>query len=232
MPCLIIETSSERGVIACLENEKILFTKELPSGQNQSKYLMPELEASLESNGIQLNRLCCIGVGIGPGSYTGIRVGASVAQALAFSWSIPLIGVSSLDGFVPQYDKRPFAAIMDARIGGAYVRKGIKFFNEIQFTTEPEVCELEHLSKWLGQTSLLITPNKSSLKNKLAKLYPNQDWTWEERYPCVLSLSRSIQEVLARNESVSYGNLKLLYLRKTEAERQKEMLSNPSILFI
>lgn len=232
MPYLIIETSTEKGLIACLENGEILFVKEFPCGQNQSKYLMAELEKCVKSGGIVLNQLSCIGVGIGPGSYTGIRVGVSVAQGLAYSWNIPLVGVSSLNGFVPKEDNRPFAAIIDARMGGVYLRKGITGSNGIQFTTEPEVCALDQLPKLLDQTSLFITPNRHSLQNKVDALLFDRQLTWEERYPCVLSLANSIQAALVRGESISAGSLKLMYLRKTEAERQKEQSSNSSLLFI
>jgi tRNA threonylcarbamoyl adenosine modification protein YeaZ len=232
MPYLIIETSTEKGLIACLENQEILFAKEFPCGQNQSKYLMPELEACMKACSIHLNQLSCIGVGIGPGSYTGIRIGASVAQALAYGWNIPLVGISSLNGFVPLEDKRPFAALIDARIGGVYVRKGVADLAGIRFLSEPTVCPLEQLSELLEETSLLVTPNSQSLKIKIDRLLLERAFTWEERYPCVRSLSNSVQQAIARGESTYAGNLELMYLRKTEAERQREMLSNTSALFI
>lgn len=232
MPYLIIETSTECGLIACLEGEQLLFIKEFACGQNQSKYLMPELENCLKLNAINLSQLDCIGLGVGPGSYTGIRVGASVAQALAYSWNIPLIAVSSLNGFVPQSRDGSFASIIDARIAGAYVRKGISNSNGIQFTTEPEVCALEELPGWLGETHWLVTPNSRSLQVKLTKLHPDFECQWEERYPSVLSLAQSVQGAWSRNEVVLAGELQLMYLRKTQAERQKEILSNPSTFLI
>lgn len=227
MPYLIIETSTEKGMIACIEGKEILFFKELPCGQNQSKYLMPELQNCLKEGRVLISQLDGIGVGVGPGSYTGIRVGAAVAQALAFSWNIPLIGISSLNGFVPHSDSLSFAAVIDARIGGVYIRKGVKNTKGIQFITPPEVCSLEQLAVAVGQTSLFVTPNSSSLRGKIDPIL-KQSITWEERYPCVWAFVQSMEEALNQGQSVTAGNLELMYLRKTEAERQKEM-QNPSL---
>jgi tRNA A37 threonylcarbamoyladenosine modification protein TsaB len=55
-----------------------------------------------------------IAVGIGPGSYTGIRVGAALAKTLAYGWNIPLLGFCSLKAF------EPLPVLIDARMGGFY----------------------------------------------------------------------------------------------------------------
>ncbi len=170
-------------------------------------------------------------LGIGPGSYTGIRVGVSVTKSLAYKLEHPFGWSIEFNGFVPK-DNRPFAAIIERPNGRRSFSKGITGSNGIQFTTEPEVCALDQLPKLLDQTSLFITPNRHSLQNKVDALLFDRQLTWEERYPCVLSLANSIQAALVRGKSISAGSLKLMYLRKTEAERQKEQSSNSSLLFI
>lgn len=212
---LLIETSTERGVIVCLENQQILFSEELPFGLNQSKFLIPALVKHPVEN------LSCIGVGIGPGSYTGIRIGVSVAQALAYVWKIPLIGVCSLDGFVPEQDGG-FAAILDARIGGAYVRKGIKEGNQVRYLSEPQVCPLEELKGFLGDSTHLITPFAENIKNKMDALYPDNGWIWEERGPEVGILGGIVESLYKQGAWNKRGHLDLLYLRETEAERNRK----------
>lgn len=214
MQQLVIETSTERGVIGCLENEKIIFFDELPFGLNQSKFLIP----TIAKYQVDPTKLSCIGVGIGPGSYTGIRIGVSVAQAFAYAWKIPLVGVCSLDSFVPENDGS-FVVILDARIAGTYVRKGVKKDQKIIYLTEPQVCSLEELGAYLRDINTLITPHAKIIKNKVDNIYPGNNWSWEERAPCLFQLGLRVAEAFEEGKWKEKGHLELMYLRETEAEK-------------
>lgn len=230
MYSLIIETSTDRGVIACIKNQEAIFVKEFLCDQNHSKILMPYLATCLAECKIQISDLSCIGVGVGPGSYTGIRVGVSVAQALAFGYDLPIVEISSLNGFVPRQGHVKYAAIIDARIAGAYVQKGRESGAEDAQLSDPEVCSLEKLPDWLEDIEYLVTPNSQSLQVKLARIYPNKCWRWEERFPCVLTLAKQVELAYAQGKTKQAGDLSLLYLRETLAERQREMkLANKNL---
>lgn len=230
MNYLIIETSTEKGLIGCVKGGRVIFSEELPSGMNQSRYLLPELSKWLKLKDIRSERLDFIGLGKGPGSYTGIRIGASVAQALAYAWAVPLVGVSSLDGFVPAEREGEFAAMIDARVGGAYVRKGQKKGSGVTFTTEPLVVSLEELPDFLGVIDRLVTPNAFQLKARLEKVCPGREWRWEERYPSLEEMGRILEQCYERGEVEKPGELNLFYLRKTEAEREKERKNNQNVI--
>ena len=109
MLTLIIETSTEKGCLILAEGGVPIASKTLPSGAALSKCLALEVQNLL--NGRIPER---IAVGTGPGSYTGIRVGAALAKALAYGWKIPLIGFCSLKAF------GPLPVLVDARMGGFY----------------------------------------------------------------------------------------------------------------
>ncbi|KIC73408.1 tRNA (adenosine(37)-N6)-threonylcarbamoyltransferase complex dimerization subunit type 1 TsaB [Candidatus Protochlamydia amoebophila] len=223
---LLIETSTERGVFGLSQDEKILFCEELPFGMTQSRFLMPRLAEFIQQNSLRSEDLTFIGIGTGPGSYTGIRVGMAVAQALSYSWKIPLVGVSSLDGFVPSKKNVPFAAIIDARIGGAYVRKGILTDQGIDYLCEPSIYSLAELGTFLKDVKILVTPFFPSLKLKLEKQYPDLMWTWEEKAPSLDALAHRMN-LAYRNEAWrNKGHLELLYLKETEAEREKNKSSS------
>jgi tRNA threonylcarbamoyladenosine biosynthesis protein TsaB len=224
MRLLIIETSTERGIIAYVDHQTLLFEKELPFGLNQSKFLMPHLLDSLRPFGCPPFGLEAIGVGIGPGSYTGIRLGVSVAQALAYSWKIPLVGVSSLYGFIPLEGEGAFASLVDARIGGTYVWKGWKDSTGIREESVPQVCPLEEIGGLLNTVSYLVTPFAKTLQAKLERLYPDYQaqWQWQERAPSVKYLAQQVEHAYAQGRAVMPPQaLELMYLRQTEAEREK-----------
>jgi tRNA threonylcarbamoyladenosine biosynthesis protein TsaB len=231
MKTLIIETGTDRGLIALTENEQIKASIELPFGFNQSKLLMPELQKMFSDQSISLKDIDCVATGIGPGSYTGIRIGVSVAKALAYAGKIPLIGFSSLFAFIPETKNISFAALIDAKIGGAYFLKGhIDLDGTFRCLFEPAISSLDELGDQLKDVSLIVSPSIKSLKNKMDQIYPPEQWDWQEIHPSPVRLTEIInQKYLARDWSED-GHLDLLYLRKTEAEIEKERsyLNHPS----
>lgn len=218
MRILLIETSTERGVVAYADGQTLLFEKQLPFGLNQSKFLMPVLQEALRA--INPSSVDVIGVGVGPGSYTGIRIGVAVAQTLAYSWKVPLVGIPSLNGFVPLENNVSFAALIDARIGGVYLRKGWKQEQEIIYQTEPLVCAWEEALSLLEGITYFVTPVAKSLQSKWSSYNRDSQGIWQESAPSVPTLLNSAQLLYSQGKQVMPPQqLALLYLRETEAER-------------
>lgn len=94
---LALDTSTATMTVAIHSEEGIVAQKQTKAERNHSIYLVPSIIEALEQADMTMNELEAIVVGKGPGSYTGIRIGASVAKTLAWSLNIPLIGVSSLE---------------------------------------------------------------------------------------------------------------------------------------
>jgi len=221
MRYLVVDTCTERGIIAYGSHEEVLFETELPFGLNQSKFLMPALQEAFKPFGIP-PEIEAIGVGMGPGSYTGIRIGVALAQALAYGWEVPLIGIPSLQGFFPSVTSAHFAAILDARIGGVYFQKGTKRGDEVHYEQEPRNCPLEEFAGQIAGVTHLVSPCIHSLQAKLGKLFPHAGWIWEERSPSARLLLKHVARKHAKGEEIMPPqHLNLLYLRQTEAEREK-----------
>lgn len=183
--------------------------------------MLPAIEKGLKEHGVNSQNLAFIAVGIGPGSYTGIRVGAIAAKTLSYAWKLPLIGVCSLESFIPN-DDCSFAAIIDAKIGGAYVMKGKKERGAVAFSGQPQVLELEKLNEFLSDVEALITPVSGPLKQKLQQMYPQATWKWEERAPDPMQMLEAAEANFKKGEYTLDGHLELLYLRKTQAEIERE----------
>lgn len=133
MNILILETSSEKGCLVFAENGRPVASQALPGGPELSKCLALEVEKLKCKAALHLNpgvpkdalslgdctaafHLDLVAVGTGPGSYTGIRVGAALAKALAYGWGVPLLGFCSLKAFAAG----TCAVLVDARMGGFY----------------------------------------------------------------------------------------------------------------
>src|SRR5262245_20076905 len=122
---LALDTSTEKGCFAIIDGEQTLIAVELPFGLQSSHFLLPELEAAMKKIGIGATALQYVACGVGPGSYTGIRVGVTAAKGIAFACRIPLVGICTLDAFVPKAPT-PYAVVIDAKMGGVYVQTGTR----------------------------------------------------------------------------------------------------------
>jgi len=94
---LNIETSTEVCSVTLAENGRTLFQKESDEGLNHSKLLTVFIQDIFEENNFEMSKLDAVAVSKGPGSYTGLRIGVSVAKGLCYGLDKPLIGIGSLE---------------------------------------------------------------------------------------------------------------------------------------
>jgi tRNA threonylcarbamoyladenosine biosynthesis protein TsaB len=109
---LAIETSSAAGSTALLRGGVVLAERRFDPGMRGGTLLYPGVAAVLEAAGGSPPDL--VAVGIGPGSYTGTRIGIVFAKTYAFARGIPLAGVSSLEAVAARVQPRGRAAVVQA----------------------------------------------------------------------------------------------------------------------
>ena len=123
MYILAIETTGIIASAALIETEsgKIL-SKESRELMGHLKNLIPLISTLLNDAKVDKSKLSAVAASIGPGSYTGIRIGVSTARALALGLKIPCIKVPTLDSFrlVALASKKPVCVIFNARRGQVY----------------------------------------------------------------------------------------------------------------
>ena len=93
---LAIETTEKRGIVAVSIDGKVLLFKELPEGQRSAQSLVPTIQAVLSQVDWPIKSLDAIAVALGPGSFTGLRIGLATARTLAYAVGAKLIGVNTL----------------------------------------------------------------------------------------------------------------------------------------
>ncbi|TAH49771.1 MAG: tRNA (adenosine(37)-N6)-threonylcarbamoyltransferase complex dimerization subunit type 1 TsaB [Chloroflexota bacterium] len=94
---LAIDTSTHVSSIALYDERGVVVETTWQSHENHTRSLMPEVVRLMQVVGTNANDLRAIGVATGPGSFTGLRIGLSAAKGLAYSLSIALLGVPTLD---------------------------------------------------------------------------------------------------------------------------------------
>lgn len=120
---LAVDTATEACSAALLVGDT-LFSRWEEAPRDHTRKILPMVQAVLDDAGITLGELDAIAFGRGPGSFTGVRIGVSVAQGLAFGVGVPLIGISTLAAMAQgahrlEGAERVLTAI-DARMGEVY----------------------------------------------------------------------------------------------------------------
>lgn len=212
---LFIDTSSEQALVGLAHGAAVLESIHLPLGLHNSKLLFPALMELFDRQRLSPKDLTMIACGVGPGSYTGIRVGAATAQSMAYALRIPLVAVSSLELYAPSEDGK-FAAVLDGRVSGIYALVSDWKEGALQPLTEPAAIPLDQAAEALKGVHRIVSPHRQQLENKLSG-----DWVWEEGVPSARLFAERASHLHEQGRVSHNAELPLLYLRKTQAEIER-----------
>lgn len=115
---LAIETATMCGSVALVSGEQCLAEDSIDSAITHSRRLIQQVDHIMKEAGLDWGQIDAIGVSLGPGSFTGLRIGLSTAKGLVMATGPPLIGVPTLDGLAAQTALPPgsqVCALLDAR---------------------------------------------------------------------------------------------------------------------
>lgn len=151
MNSLLIDTSNQPLSVALMQNDEVLAEITTDSKQNHSVQLMPAISQLFEQSKIAKQQLDAIIVAEGPGSYTGLRIGVTVAKTLAYALNVKLYGVSSLKALAATIDHtdKILVPVFDARRQAVYT--GIFQWQNGQLVTilEDQYMSIEALRAFL-----------------------------------------------------------------------------------
>ncbi len=100
---LALETATMCGSVALVAADRCIAEYSMQTGRTHSKRLLPGIQWLLAEAGLDWDAVDGIAVSIGPGSFTGLRIGLSTAKGLVLALDKPLIGVATLDGLAAQF---------------------------------------------------------------------------------------------------------------------------------
>ena len=122
MKLLALDSSGLVASVALLVDDILVGEYTIHNKKTHSQTLLPMIADMLEMSGIDKKELDAVAVAAGPGSFTGLRIGAATAKGLAQGLGIPIVPVSSLEGLAYNLHgmKTPVCPIMDARRGQVY----------------------------------------------------------------------------------------------------------------
>ncbi len=189
MLVLGISTSSKYPSAAVAEGEKILsFVRDTTPGKSHSETLMDIIDGALDLAGADKKELSAIAVDIGPGSFTGVRIGVSCANAMAMALGIPVLPVCSLAAMRRATDENgALAVLIDCRNGNCYAavyEDGAEKLAPCAAVTKDVVLSLKEGSRIIGDAPecdikqypdarlvLLEAANSAAVKAEAVPLY-------------------------------------------------------------
>ncbi|MBI3569977.1 MAG: tRNA (adenosine(37)-N6)-threonylcarbamoyltransferase complex dimerization subunit type 1 TsaB [Gammaproteobacteria bacterium] len=154
MKILALETSTEACSAAIWTDGAVV--ERFESGSQHSERILAMVDGLLAETGYSLTQFDAIAFGRGPGSFTGLRIGAGVAQGLAFGADIPVTPISSLAALAQGADAPKVLAAFDARMNqiylGAYARsdQGIVELVGVESVVAPPDVPLPEGNDWVG----------------------------------------------------------------------------------
>lgn len=153
MLILGIETATPQVGVAIGGHEGVLASAHSSRGKQHAETLVPMIEFVCSQARVELSEIGVIAVDVGPGLFTGLRVGVATAKAMAQALRIPMIGVASLDltAFPLRFTSRLIVTAIDARRSELFVAHYRQSPGGIQQVSEPRVQTPEDLASELGE---------------------------------------------------------------------------------
>lgn len=224
MSILAIDTASSVSSVAVASEGKLQAEVTVEAGRTHSETLLSHIEGALSFAGVERSALTGVAVSIGPGSFTGLRIGLATAKAIAYGLGIPLVGVSTLAALalaVPVPDVHTLA-LMDAQKGNAYAglyewRDGsLHEVRPVRVAPLAEaIAEAADLGKPVLLTGELAVKKRARLGNlpDNVTLAPAHLLTARASHVAWLGIAR-----LAAGECDDLMTLEPFYIRRSEAE--------------
>jgi tRNA threonylcarbamoyladenosine biosynthesis protein TsaB len=178
---LHIETATDVCSVALSKGSEIIGVKEEAGGNNHAKNLLPFVDEVLQQGGCKIADLNGVAVSIGPGSYTGLRIGVSTAKGIAYTAGIPVMAISTLEG-IAQGAKALWAKSSDEQpqiIPMIDARRMEVFTSRYDFNMKPleevsaKIIDENTFAELLSEQKVLFCGNGMPKCRELLSTFPN-----------------------------------------------------------
>jgi tRNA threonylcarbamoyladenosine biosynthesis protein TsaB len=221
MLILGIETATEQVSVALGGHEGVIALFEVGRGRRHAEILAPAIDFICEQADIGLDELGLVAVDVGPGLFTGMRVGLATAKALALALRLPMIGISSLDllAFPHRRADRVVVPVVDARKGEVFYAMYRQVPGGLQQVVEPRVGPVDELVADLlarSQETLCVGDGALRYRDEILDGY-HCDFA-DEAHPSAAPLVQLAHARALREEWSNPSEIQPLYLRPPDAE--------------
>lgn len=222
MSILAFDTSTEYLSLALLKGGET-FHYDCNAGQTHSQIILPQIQTLLDSANLQLSDLQGIAFGAGPGSFTGVRIAAGVAQGLGFGANLPVVSVCTLLALAEASGADKVIACLDARMGEVYHATYKKMDDTWQCVIEPGLYKPDAVpaiqgSDWVGAGS-----GWQTYTAQLSAAYAGQlQATQPQLLPAATAILKLALPIFAKGEAKPASEAMPIYIRNRVALKTAE----------
>jgi tRNA threonylcarbamoyladenosine biosynthesis protein TsaB len=221
MLILGIETATERVSVAIGGHEGVIGLFEITRGRRHAETLVPAIEFVCDRAGIELDEIGLVAVDVGPGLFTGLRVGLASGKAIAHALRVPMIGISSLDllAFPCRHTERVVVPVVDARRGEVFYAMYRQVPGGTQQVAPPVVGPVDELVADLlarSQDALLVGDGALRYRDEILEGFHVE--IGGDAHPSAAPLVQLAHARALREEWVNPWEIEPVYLRAPDAK--------------
>ena len=227
MNIFAMDTSTLTATVAVLSDEKLLGEFSVSNKLTHSVTIMPMTDSLLKSASLALNDIDVFAVSVGPGSFTGLRIGMATVKTFAQALGKPIIGVSSLDAAAGNFAlaKGLVCPMFDARrseVYNAVYKDGSKICQDRAIHTDALFNEL-------SGKAVVFAGDGAIIHSEKIKSMGESGWSIAPQHLILPKASSVAYAALKRAQKGDFDDVYTLnpvYLRKSQAEREREEREN------
>ena len=224
MKILSLDSSATLASVALCEDERLLAEYSVNNGNTHSETLLPMLESVLDNFGLTPKSIDLFAISNGPGSFTGVRIGAATVKGLAFASEKPCVGVSTLQALAFNLSGYTglVCPVMNARRAQVYTalfRSDGEHLERLMPDSAMSIDELDELLSRYGEGVRFCGDGYDITVGALSKtsFIPVPE---RERYQSAYSVAQVALSEYRNGNSNNDTELKVTYLRPSQAERE------------
>ena len=223
MLILGIESATAQVGVAIGGHEGVLASAHSSRDRRHAESITPQVKFVCDQARVELSEISVVAVDIGPGLFTGLRVGIASAMAVAHGLGVPMIGVSSLDlgAFAAAHSSRLVVPCFDARRGEVFSARYQSVLGGVQRVSEPAVSTPDELAAdlvALNEEILLVGDGADRYREKFETVRNIEFGGKGLWFPSARSLVELAHPKAIREEFVSPSEIEPMYIRLPDAE--------------
>lgn len=177
MTLLAIDSSTQAMGLALYDGHRVLYELAWGQGGLHTVELAPAIQTALDRAGLKMGAVQALGVAIGPGSYTGLRIGLALAKGLALAGRRPLVAVPTLEilAAAQRVEDKPLAAVLQAGRGRLAVGWFAAEDGRWAVQGETQLISIEDLSDAISKPTLICGELYEEERRILARKHVNAE---------------------------------------------------------
>jgi tRNA threonylcarbamoyladenosine biosynthesis protein TsaB len=226
MICLALETSGRVGSVALSRDGQLLAEQTYPHGLKHAAALVSVVDSIVKAHGVLPREITAVAVSQGPGSFTGLRVGITLAKTLGYVTGAKIVAVPTLEVIVNNLpaEARHAIVLLDAKRGQVFAQRFTRDAREGWIGVDaPRLATLEQMLRevsgnvWLTGEGIEFHREETPIGDSLIRASPDL-WTGRASVVGRLAIAR-----FERGETTDEYALTPLYVRLPEAEEKRLM---------